>query len=130
MKFKDVKENGKVVLEFSKEMMQIKDLKSFKFPYPAFDFFASPDLSLEGAKKKHGRRLQFTDDEYQQDNLVLDWDVLEMNEREIVFDLKFDEKYTLSQKQIFDRLYLQILDARNLVSTDGTLLTQTELEKE
>ena len=52
-----------------------------------------------------------------------------MNEREIFFEMKFDEKYTLSQKQIFDRLYLQILDARNLVATDGTVLTQRELDK-
>ena len=94
VKFKEVKDNSKVVLEFSKDLIQIKDLKSFKEPYPAFDFFASPDMSLEMAKAKHGRRLQFTDDEYQQDNLVLDWEVIEMNEREIKFDMKFDEKYT------------------------------------
>jgi len=50
-----------------------------------------------------------------------------MKGKKMKFQLYFDERYVISQEPIWDKLHLDILDARNLVSVDGEAMVEKDL---
>ena len=114
VKIKTITPEGQVTLEFNKVMQELEELDALQNPYPAFDFFINSRggaydeylLEVEARGQRRGRALDMnqyhetsvpdTTGEPESLNLISGWKPIRFKNKELEFQLYFDERYSIS----------------------------------